>query len=389
MKLPKIIICIIAVVFFYSCSNSSKNSLYKIPEVDIVDAFEKNKKTSLSKIVDGNVNYIELETNNSFIVGGFPRIYANEEILSVISFKKIFRFNRKNGNFISEIGHFGKDPDSYGATIFCNSYDESRNIYYARGHKNHLFYCFDENGSLINKINTPLQENGFYQYNDTTYLAYIKNYSGTEEKRLVFFNQNNPCFCWVKNYNHYANKDLNEGVLWRNHSWFYRHKTNVFFYELFTDTIYKVKECSLLPEYKLNLGKYLMPYNESDKFDFIKNESENHFYIENFFESDRYLFFHINFQNSYFQGVYDKKNKETYISGLSGGFENDIDNFIPFQFYSINNSGELVGFQEAYIVKKWFDENPDKAAKLPPNLQKLKNIKETDNPIVMIAKLKE
>ena len=74
---------------------------------------------------------------------------------------------------------------------------------------------------------------------------------------------------------------------------------------------------------------------------------------------------------------------------MSGGFENDIDNFIPFQFYSINNSGELVGFQEAYIVKKWFDENPDKAAKLPPNLQKLKNIKETDNPIVMIAKLKE
>ena len=36
-----------------------------------------------------------------------------------------------------------------------------------------------------------------------------------------------------------------------------------------------------------------------------------------------------------------------------------------------------------------FSENPEKASNLPPHLQKFRNINENDNPVVMIAKLKE
>jgi len=44
---------------------------------------------------------------------------------------------------------------------------------------------------------------------------------------------------------------------------------------------------------------------------------------------------------------------------------------------------------DAFEIVNWFSNNPDKAAKLPSHLQKLRNIKETDNPVIMIAKLKE
>ena len=62
---------------------------------------------------------------------------------------------------------------------------------------------------------------------------------------------------------------------------------------------------------------------------------------------------------------------------------------MPFKFISSNQNNEIVGYYDAYEVKLWFEENSDKESQLSPELQKLKNIKETDNPLVMIAKLKD
>ncbi|HHN47502.1 MAG TPA: hypothetical protein ENN08_00960 [Bacteroidales bacterium] len=62
---------------------------------------------------------------------------------------------------------------------------------------------------------------------------------------------------------------------------------------------------------------------------------------------------------------------------------------MPFHPISLSNRKELIGFLEPYKIRQWIAENPDKAAKLPLHLQKFKNIKETDNPVVMIAKLKD
>ena len=44
---------------------------------------------------------------------------------------------------------------------------------------------------------------------------------------------------------------------------------------------------------------------------------------------------------------------------------------------------------EAFEVQLWFDENPEAAAKLTDNLKALSALEETDNPVVIIAKLKE
>ncbi|MCF6357374.1 MAG: hypothetical protein L3J54_06150 [Draconibacterium sp.] len=71
------------------------------------------------------------------------------------------------------------------------------------------------------------------------------------------------------------------------------------------------------------------------------------------------------------------------------GFENDIDGFMPFYPTSISNRDELIGILEPYKIRQWIDENPDKAARLPPHLQKFRNIKDTDNPVLMLVKLKE
>ena len=60
-----------------------------------------------------------------------------------------------------------------------------------------------------------------------------------------------------------------------------------------------------------------------------------------------------------------------------------------FRPQTLNENNELVGYVYPYQIKKWFDENPDKAAKLSPELKKLRTINDNDNPVLMLVKLKE
>jgi hypothetical protein len=73
------------------------------------------------------------------------------------------------------------------------------------------------------------------------------------------------------------------------------------------------------------------------------------------------------------------------------GFSNDIDHFVPIgtdnHFY-INKNDEFVTAIPALEVRRWFDNNPEEAAKLPEHLQAYRDIKDEDNPIVIVAKLK-
>jgi len=55
---------------------------------------------------------------------------------------------------------------------------------------------------------------------------------------------------------------------------------------------------------------------------------------------------------------------------------------------TVNQSDELICTMEAFRIKQWFDLNPEKVNQLPKNLRALKNIQETSNPVIIIAKLK-
>jgi hypothetical protein len=147
----------------------------------------------------------------------------------------------------------------------------------------------------------------------------------------------------------------------------------------------------LQPKFVLHSGTT----ENANATEYTKNKGDVEYLpVENVFESNRFLFFKVrkqldNFESEDYYGFFDKTNQSTRVSKNTEGIENDLDNFIPFKFISANQNNEIVSFLEAYEVKLWFEQNPGKAADLSPNLQKLKNIKENDNPVVMIAKLKE
>jgi hypothetical protein len=386
MKSPLKILVIVSILLFPGCNSENSGKPGKLRQVNIAEAFETRKFKNLSTIVDGSIDYVCLETTEKSLLGGFPRVYVTDSIVATISFRKILLFKRKTGGFIREIGHFGNDPEGYRATTFTLPFDEENNVFYAIGWPLKQYLCYDQSGRLIKKINAPKETASFAQIDRKINVAFIKNYEGNESRKLVLFSDVDSMVKMYPNYNRFIQQS---GIsVYRNHGWFYRFDSKLCFFEQFTDTIFQVKPDKLIPLFKLETGKYLPPYKSQQTNGFLMKERKNYFFPENIFESERFLFFQIGYQDSFFQGVYDKKTGETGITKNEDGFENDVNNFIPFHYFSVNTEGKLIGFMEAYKVKQWFAENPVKAAKLPAHLQKLRDIKETDNPVVMIAKLK-
>ena len=120
---------------------------------------------------------------------------------------------------------------------------------------------------------------------------------------------------------------------------------------------------------------------------------EDYMILHKMSENKAFIFFRLGFRQQQIMGYYDKNSGQTYVAETVGkkiwnGFENDLDDFVPFYPEFINEQGEILGLIQAEQVVEWFENNPEKVAALPEHLKKLQSMKPEDNPLVMIAKPK-
>ena len=130
----------------------------------------------------------------------------------------------------------------------------------------------------------------------------------------------------------------------------------------------------------------------------------NYFSFQTINESERFIFFsffhvvsklQIIWRSLHYFGYYDKKLGITKISEVDhlefSPVINDLDDFAPLRpcIWSVNQSDELVAYMEAGDIAEWFEENREKAKKLPEHLKKLSKLTSEDNPVIIIAKLKK
>lgn len=379
----KSILLSFSLVLLFGCYSDSKSKHSNIEVVDLEYAFNHREQIMLSEIAN-EIIYTPLETTKDCLLGRALRVFLNDEFIIAIAYRQIYLFDRYSGKFLFEIGKYGKEPDGYRNTIFVMPFNEKTNRIYAKGWQPNSYYEYSLSGKLENILFAPINTKSFCKINDSISISYIRNYSGKENKRLIIFDENNNFNNILFNYSTF--EKTNNVVSWKGHGWFYMFDEKINFFELFNDTVYQVINQKISPKYVFHMGKYSPPYEEQSSIKFL-NKKENFFFINDLIESDNLLFFSTEHKSKHLSGFYSKVNNEAFISS-SEGFQNDIDGFISFIPKSISNNKFLIGFSEAYKVHQWFKDNPQKAANLPEQLQKLKNIKETDNPVVMIVKLK-
>lgn len=379
----------------------------RVPEtltvIDLESSFENAENLLLSDVCE-QIEYIPLETARNCVIGEALRVYTTKDYIIAVAFRQNYLFDRHTGKFIREIGRYGEGPDEYMHTPQFSFDEESQSIYAAGSRDDMIEYHL--NGTIIRHISHPqaIADNKTIPMDREWFVSDVSNFEGKEPDRLVIYNQNGVVKKKIPNKHRFegSGKTVYTGLK----GVFYKRKNEVYYYANCLDTIYKLSLDSLQPHYRLHLGKYNLPYSQiGEILDNLKRLSQ-YFEIRSLEESNRYLFFsyghkdipnRVGILNIYhFVGYFDKTTNRTFTSAIDKthrcGFINDMDHFVsiyPSWSWSVSDSEELIMYMEAGDIAEWFEENPDKATNLPEHLKKLSKLTAEDNPVVVIAKLKQ
>ena len=375
------------------------------------------------------IRYIPLETNDYSLVGNRPNIKVLRNFIIIESGGYRFNgqgncllFNKENGHFIAEIGHYGQDPSAF-TNNFSWTDDKEEFLYFER-YPNQLIK-YDMKGNFCGKVEfAPPGLALYYLITNSEIIGYFNDPWSTSQYILGFYDKdgilkdtipplapiielerggvaytqggiNNSYFKGVgiwslggtfsRSFNNIYDLQLIFGKaprIWKNNE-------NIRFKADFVDTLYTITESNLIPAIVFFTGKYHWPIEEQTKSAGINN---NRIFIAAVSEINDFVFFQCVSgllpdgprPNSVvlYNGLYNKETGETKLSKHGEGIEDDINHFMPFTPLGISSDGEFVSMVEAWSVMEWFEKHPE--ALNNENLSFLEKFDEEMNPIVIL-----
>jgi len=425
MRRHLIITSIFLIIMFSVKSQENKN--IKIDVIDINRGLNNLSRLMISDF-GKTIRFIPLETHNDGLIGRNPVVKVLRDYIVVEYYPRpsidpgvCLLFSKKDGSFISKIGHIGQDPSGYSKSFSWA--DENEDFLYFQRMPNQLIK-YDMQGNFCGSIkfsSTGLAS--YYLITNTEIIGYFD-----ELDRLIqYSNQNSLCIFEkdgkLKNsvrsffpsttpftddlfqtnimngkslYNMYGSwtragafifdytparqirqiNPLHAARIWRNGE-------NIRFKQDFVDTIYTVSGNNLMPFIAFNTEKFHWPAHER------RSEKNNNgrIFIADIYENNNFIFFQC-VRGMYlrepvlYNGLYNKKTKSTKICKNSDSIEDDLMHFVSFKPLGISTSGEFVSIIEIWEIIEWLEKHPESLNN--DNLSFLRNLKEDDNPIVIL-----
>jgi hypothetical protein len=360
----------------------AENKRTSVPIIDLTKIPKNEQNVKMSSFAS-EVKYLPLESTENCIIVGGPRFFHYDSFIIVCAHRQIMVFNAENGKFIRQISDHGHGPSEF--VNSTGSYLKNGEIIITAVGWDSELIEFSIDGKMVNKIkasNYPREK--AWLTDDLYVFNYIKRSNSDSVLLQVYDSKNAKVLKTFKDDREF----LKTNRIGYCGAFFHRHNSQLFMKECFMDTIFRITKQKMLPVYVFNSGKFSPPYYEKDKADL----SQFHF-INPIIQSDNWLFFVLHFKKQIYNCFFDKRTQQVSISyGIKTeniGYENDVDGFVPFIPQTLNENNELVGYVYPYRIRQWFNDNPDKAAKLSPELKKFRNISNNDNPVLMLVKLKE
>jgi hypothetical protein len=390
-------VLILVLLSFFSCK-SHQNTLYEFNPSTLVE-----NKIKLSEIAD-EITYIPLD--NSFQLGLIYnyRIVKNSIYLSAKDIG-ILKLSREGKN-LRKIGNIGRGPGEY-TYCFDFTVDENKETVYVMDQADLKVYS--KTGDFLRTVSLK-------DYGDN-----IASFEINDSKIIVYFmlQYGNPKYDWIAldtlgNLITGKKRTTPEFTTnWLLQGGTYKFDNKVTYWNPFTDTAFSVSpDLTYKESFIISPGEYRFP-----KFKFYSFEQfRQYLNIGQIFETNRYLVLRYNYKKPTI-ALIDKKTRKSNLSFLEvknennprpdyiGGILNDIDGGVMFQpggasgrqeSYFVENDREyIIGLTESYKIKTRVEGNEFKNS-LPEYpekkkaLKKLANtLKETDNPVLMIVRLKK
>jgi len=345
-----------------------------------------------------NINHATYYLTDKYII-------ATASVRMRFDVRVAYLFDRETGAFIRQVSAVGQGPDEYLFGHYLRyGFDEKNGI---------LFVTDSPGGSSCKGINIetnkaeliikkPVNEYPYERFRtdapwflkDNVYISYCHNMTGKDKDRLIVHDKEGAIIKRFPNYLEYKQIGLTTLVP---PAIFYYLKGQTYFKEYYIDTIYCVDEKNLTPHIVFLLGDKQPSYYYKMDADSQKGK-----YIITFVsESDSFVLFNFysptetmggplvakNIKSATSHtGYYDKKSKQVYISSTADSKNSGFTatglpvSFLPI---SINKNKEMISHIDPEELMKYKDKTDPKYKYL------FQNIQEDDNPIVIIAKLKD
>jgi hypothetical protein len=347
-----------------------------IPTVNISPQIDNPVTLKASDIIS-EMHYIALETTDlSILSGNRHKIVQQNGYFLMRDMNKLYMFDN-TGKYVRQIGNRGQGSEDY---VNLNNFDaDSSSIYLYDGPRRRiLVYSYDNKLLKIIKVHSPnatdimhIQKlpEGFLCYQDPMRL--YKKYKETVPDMILFDENGNE-----KKILHYRTLNINGPLPYMYGPWFQKHKNKLFVYLPLQDTIFSVINENLNVELIINMGEHAIYPENMDNSEKRAIVNAKGFEIYKFTLNDKWVILHGVYKNNAILFLYNLDTKK--LKNVST-IINDIDNTYDINISAINYLFDNQMSDEEFpfnIVEK---------DKIP---ESIKNIKEDDNQIIRISKLK-
>lgn len=393
-------------------NTQSDNSFYTI---DFPAILGRKREVLISEIAD-NIEYIFLESTNESVLGSIRDAKFSKDYIFIEAYgtPRLIQFDR-NGSFIRYIGRIGNGPAEYnGMREF--SIDEERRLIYIQSNwvRNILVYSFE--GKYVKTIKINRDDTAIVWSRDSLFMCFSKPYIGNEKYVFTEINSNGKIFQTVKNYSLWKDPPpFGRSMSYPGQNFFYRLNNRLQFKGIYNDTIYTYDSNNkIIPKLFIDLKEYKLPDEMIFERGLVRRIPTKYFWI-GVNESSRYVFiFYCAYDSDDSQGhgapvagymIYDKttsagnalRNKEGKMIRFNEigewGFKNDVDGG-PEMIPEYTNDSLALHFISSLELKKYLAS--DKFLKSTPKymdkkemlINQMKDLRESDNDVLMVVKLK-
>ena len=311
-----------------------------------------------------------------------------------------------NGKFIRQINKVGQGPGEI--HVRCSTIDEDKQLIYTYNHYTHDIYVFNTDGKYIRTIKNPLKndatitnEISIMSLHNGNLLFPLTNNHGLCPYKYVVLNTNGEIIHKEFNYIKFSTKKrvLMISIPDNNSSPFMIDGLSCLLKKQFNDTIFVINpDFSCTPKYVIKLEKlYTLEDRQklaSSEFDISEISDKNNLYGVTQNETYFYFFHNkVDYSNHFFSR-YNKQTKQL-LDNVNYEIVNDWDGGmdIKFEYKHQNPSVMCVPLwpfeMHEKLTNSHFSNSQARYPEQKEALKKLlKNLKEDDNPVLMMILLK-
>ncbi|TKG94935.1 6-bladed beta-propeller [Puteibacter caeruleilacunae] len=360
----------------------------------------KVQNIELSSIVD-DIEYLPLRWEEPIKMVQKVCIVDSNVFVQALGME-LLRFNKK-GAFLNKIGVIGKGPQEYYSSSIFGVHSGAERVYIRNINSHVLSYSFDGKYMSEFKIGRVTYPSSIEELGSDKILFPMTNTNGNAKSNWVITDLDGRKLGEKKNH---VSFNTPTTIAMSNAVVTYQYNNRLHYFEHFGDTIFSISEQGYRPEYTLEHDEYSYTPERFLK-DFARWSSGTGkrvpcFRPMRFIETYRYLFimyFGINKRQDI--AIMDKESGEIFEQDPgqdNKGISNDVDgglNCFPSYSFFENDNQYLVSWffpyeLKAHIASDVFKNSTPKYPKKKKALEELVNsLREDDNPVLMLVRLKE